>query len=118
MPASNAVLIHLVQQRRSGELTALIDARTARFRLPAVKIHEALHHRRPDTEPADPTLQRSISLHEHVEDARHLLRRNADGAIADLCDDLVPVALNRDSDLSALVRELACIVQEVAEGLG
>ena len=58
----------------------------------AVHLDEALHQREPDAEPARGAATRPVGLHEHVEDARQHLGRDADAGIAHRDDHVVVLA--------------------------
>ena len=106
------------QQRQThNELTALTDTRAAGFDCAAVHFHQILDQGQTEPQPAARALQRRIDLREHLEDSAKLVGGDADARVPDSDDRLLAFLLDREPDATALVGELAGVVQEVAHHL-
>ena len=81
-------------------------------------LHQPLHQRQADAEPALRPLERAIDLREHVEDALELVGRDAAPGVLDRHHD---VAVPHRSAVTEIVppgrRVLAAVVEQVAEHL-
>jgi hypothetical protein len=82
-----------------------------------VQLEQALRQREADAEPWLCRAARQAGLHEHVEDARQRVRRDADAVVAHTNDDVVILPLCAERDFAARIGVLGRVVEEVGEYL-
>jgi hypothetical protein len=82
-----------------------------------VQLHELLDQRQADAEPPRRVLRALLGLREHLEDAVELRGRDPDAVVVDRQACLVAVARELDAHAAAGIRELARVVEQVAEHL-
>ena len=113
------LFFHRIAQnrKRNFELAAVAEAVTVRLHSSAMHRDELLHQRQPDAEAALRAIHRDIALREQVEHAREHLGRDSDAGIAHADGNISALAAHRDLDASARRRELARILDEVADDL-
>ena len=97
MPRLRARGVLFAQQGQpDDEFAAEPGPLASRFDAAAVHADEALHQRQSDAESALRSPRRAIDLHEHVEDLRERVRRNADAVVLHADDRLAALAPGRD----------------------
>src|SRR5262245_55746126 len=83
----------------------------------AVHLDEPLDEMQSDPESGMRSIERTIDLREHLEDAGAFVDRNADARVADDHHGIVAVTLDDNGDASPGFGVLARIVEQVAEHL-
>jgi hypothetical protein len=82
-----------------------------------VHLHQSLHQRQADSEPALRAVERPFALGEEVEGRGEHLGRDAHAVVLDRDAQLGAVAPAGEDDASAARRELGRVVQQVADRL-
>ena len=84
----------------------------------AVHLHQPLHQRQTDAQPALRLLQRPVHLGEHLEDAGQLVGGDADAGVPDRHHDVAALPLGGQPDAPAPLAVLGGVVQQIHEHLG
>jgi hypothetical protein len=82
-----------------------------------VHLDQPLHQRQPDPQAALRLFQRPLHLREHLEQAGHLVGRDADAAVLHRHHHLAPLPLGGQPDVTAALGVLGTVVQEVGKYL-
>src|SRR4029453_386175 len=101
------------------ELASVTDTGALHRDAAAVHLDQGLDERQPDAQPGQGPIERRVHLREHVEYALELIGGDADPRIPNADDDPCGflLALNDQPDVTATLRELASVVQEIADDL-
>ena len=84
----------------------------------AVQLDQRLHQRETDAEAVARALERSVACANISNRRGKLIGGDPDAVVAHADHRLIALALDRQADVSALVGELARVVQQVADDLG
>ena len=108
-----------VDQHRQadGELAARPEPVALGLDRAAVQLDQRLRQREADAEAVARAFERSVRLREHLEQARKLIGDDPDSVVAHADHGLIAVTIDRELDVSALVGELARVVEQVAHHL-
>src|SRR5581483_5124454 len=83
----------------------------------AMELDDHPHERETDAESRPLPRERTVSLHEHLEDARQERRRNADPAVAHAKDDRIAAPREAEPDETTRRAELDRVVEEMDDDL-